>query len=142
MLVHASTTGEPFGQVIAEGMAAGKPVVATRGGPVPEIVQEGVTGLLVPVGDAPGMAEAIMQLLSEPDRAQQMGKLDGVARVNFSPSDMLCEVSKRSMMISYNKKNQKQSSVSLLCAGEPYVEFAVSKSQGSEMWNQICRRQK
>jgi glycosyltransferase involved in cell wall biosynthesis len=73
VLVHASTTGEPFGQVIAEGMAACKPVVATMGGAVPEIVQDGVTGLLVPMGDAHSMAEAIIKLLSDPELAQQMG---------------------------------------------------------------------
>jgi glycosyltransferase involved in cell wall biosynthesis len=55
-------------------MAAAKPIVATKGGAVPEIVQEGVTGLLVPMGDARGMAEAISQLLSDPDSAQKMGE--------------------------------------------------------------------
>jgi glycosyltransferase involved in cell wall biosynthesis len=74
VLVHASTTGEPFGQVIAEGMAACKPVVATAGGAVPEIVQDGVTGLLVPMGDAQSMAEAITKLLSDPELAGQMGE--------------------------------------------------------------------
>src|SRR4051812_26231978 len=36
LLVHASTSGEPFGQVIVQGMAAAKPIVATNGGGVPE----------------------------------------------------------------------------------------------------------
>ena len=66
ILVHASITGEPFGQVIVEGMAAGKPVVATAGGGVPEIVQDGLTGLLVPMGDPQGMARAICRLLENP----------------------------------------------------------------------------
>jgi glycosyltransferase involved in cell wall biosynthesis len=74
ILVHASTTGEPFGQVIIEGMAARKPVVATNGGGVPEIVVEGETGLLVPMGDAEKMAEAISWLLRHPERARQMGQ--------------------------------------------------------------------
>jgi glycosyltransferase involved in cell wall biosynthesis len=80
LLVHASITGEPFGQVITEAMVVGKPVVATRGGGVPEIVQDGVTGLLVPMGDAPAMAAAICELLADPDRARRMG-LEGRARV-------------------------------------------------------------
>jgi glycosyltransferase involved in cell wall biosynthesis len=80
MLVHASITGEPFGQVIIEAMAVAKPVVATRGGGVPEIVQDGVTGIMVPMGDAPAMAEAICQLLSDPARASAMG-LAGRTRV-------------------------------------------------------------
>ena len=74
ILVHASTTGEPFGQVVVEGMAAGKPVVATNGGGIPEIVQDGVTGLLVPMGDAERMAAAICSLLADPARAEEMGR--------------------------------------------------------------------
>lgn len=74
ILVHASTTGEPFGQVVVEGMAAAKPVVATNGGGVPEIVPDKVTGLLVPMGDAPAMAAAIIEVLSNPTLAQAMGE--------------------------------------------------------------------
>jgi glycosyltransferase involved in cell wall biosynthesis len=73
IVVHASTTGEPFGQVIIEGMAGTKPVVATNGGGVPEIVEDGVTGLLVPMGDAVAMAKAIEFLLENPEAARQMG---------------------------------------------------------------------
>lgn len=73
LLVHASTLGEPFGQVVVEGMAAGKAVIATDGGALPEIVIPGETGLLVPMGDAPAMAEAIAALLSDPARASAMG---------------------------------------------------------------------
>ena len=75
MVVHASTTGEPFGQVVAEGMAAGKPVVATNGGGVPEFVEDGVTGLLVPMGDAAALANGIDSLLSDPERMERMGSL-------------------------------------------------------------------
>jgi glycosyltransferase involved in cell wall biosynthesis len=80
LLVHASTVAEPFGQVILEGMAAGKPVVATRGGGVPEIVEEGVTGLLVPMGDVEAMADAICTVLADPAAAQRMGQ-QGYQRV-------------------------------------------------------------
>jgi glycosyltransferase involved in cell wall biosynthesis len=73
VLVHASTRPEPFGQVIIEGMAAGKPVVATNAGGVPEIVEDGVTGLLVPMGDEISMAAGIDRLLTNPQAARQMG---------------------------------------------------------------------
>jgi glycosyltransferase involved in cell wall biosynthesis len=73
ILVHASTIGEPFGQVVTEGMVAGKPVVATDGGGVPEIVEAGVTGLLVPMGDVDALAGAMVTLLSDPVRARAMG---------------------------------------------------------------------
>jgi glycosyltransferase involved in cell wall biosynthesis len=75
ILVHASTVGEPFGQVIVQGMACGKPVIATNGGGVPEIVVDGKTGLLVPRNEASAMAEAICILLADEQRARQMGML-------------------------------------------------------------------
>ena len=73
LVVHASTTPEPFGQVIIEGMAAGKPVVATNGGGVPEIVEDGKTGILVPMGDSAAMAAAICNILENPQHAAEMG---------------------------------------------------------------------
>jgi glycosyltransferase involved in cell wall biosynthesis len=85
VLVHASTRPEPFGQVIIEGMAAAKPVVATNAGGVREIVEDGVTGFLVPMSDPERMAEAIDRLLGDPGMAHAMG-LRGQAHVtqNFS----------------------------------------------------------
>ncbi len=74
IVAHASIMGEPFGQVVVQGMAAGKPVVATDGGALPEIVLPGETGLLVPMGDAPAMARAFADLLTDPDRAKKMGQ--------------------------------------------------------------------
>ncbi len=74
VVVHASTSGEPFGQVIVEAMLASKPVVATNGGGVPEIVQEGRTGWLVPMNDATAMAAAVIRLLENPETARQMGR--------------------------------------------------------------------
>jgi glycosyltransferase involved in cell wall biosynthesis len=74
--VHASTRPEPFGQVIIEAMAAGIPVVATNAGGVPEIVEHGVTGMLVPMGDAESMAAAIGTLLAEAPLAARIA-LDG-----------------------------------------------------------------
>lgn len=74
IVVHASTIGEPFGQVIIEAMAEGKPVVATNGGGVPEIVEDGINGLLVPMNDASRMAQALAWLLEHPDDAACMGR--------------------------------------------------------------------
>lgn len=74
VVVHASTTGEPFGQVIVEAMLASKPVVATNGGGVPEIVEEGRTGFLVPMNDASALGAAIISLLEDPVTARRMGQ--------------------------------------------------------------------
>ena len=69
ILVHASTTPEPFGQVVVEGMLAGLPVIATDGGGVREIITHGQTGLLVPCGDVDALAESLQRLLDRPDEA-------------------------------------------------------------------------
>ena len=73
VVVHASCTPEPFGLVVIEGMAAGKPVVATAAGGVLDIIEDGVNGLLVPCKDSKAMAEAILQILSDRDKAKRMG---------------------------------------------------------------------
>ena len=73
LLVHASTSGEPFGQVILEGMAAGLPVIATRGGGVPEIISDGENGLLTRMGDPADLAAALLALLSDPAKARRLG---------------------------------------------------------------------
>ena len=73
ILVHASTTPEPFGQVVIEGMAEGIPVVATRGGGVVEIITDGENGLLVPMGDAEALACALARLLDDPVEARRLG---------------------------------------------------------------------
>jgi glycosyltransferase involved in cell wall biosynthesis len=62
VVVHASRTPEPFGQVIVEAMAAGRAVVATAAGGAPEIVSDGVDGLLVPTDDVNAMATALRRL--------------------------------------------------------------------------------
>jgi glycosyltransferase involved in cell wall biosynthesis len=74
LLVHASTVGEPFGQVIVEAMTAGLPVIATEGGGVPEIVLHGETGLLVPMKEVDAMASAMIHILSDPVAAREMGR--------------------------------------------------------------------
>jgi len=74
-----SSVGEPFGRVIIEAMATGRPVVATKSGGVPEVVVDGQTGLLVPPEDAQSLSGAIETLLADGQRAQQMGA-EGLTR--------------------------------------------------------------
>ena len=56
---------ESFGRVLVEAMAAGVPVVGTRSGGAPEIVREGLDGLLVAPGDAFEMSDAILKLIND-----------------------------------------------------------------------------
>ncbi len=72
--------GEHFGRVLIEAMAMAKPVVATDGGGVPEIVRHGETGLLVPPGRPAQLAQAILTLLNDPAYAATLG-LAGRERV-------------------------------------------------------------
>ncbi|HUB27188.1 MAG TPA: glycosyltransferase [Tepidisphaeraceae bacterium] len=82
LLVHASITGEPFGQVVIEAMAAGRPVVATDGGGIPEIVLDGQTGLLVPMSDPAAMSAAICRIIADPTLAAEMGRLGRLRVLN------------------------------------------------------------
>jgi len=73
VLVHASILPEPFGRVLLEGMALRKPLVASDGGAVPEIVVDGVTGLLFRTGDSSHLAQCLERMLEDPDMASRMG---------------------------------------------------------------------
>jgi glycosyltransferase involved in cell wall biosynthesis len=68
------TLTEALPTVLAEAMAARKPVIASKVGGVPEIVDDGVNGLLLPPADARKLAKAIISLLGDPERAAAMGK--------------------------------------------------------------------
>lgn len=73
VLVHASITPEPFGQVIVEGMAQGKAVVATAAGGPLEIITNGVDGVLVPPDDPAALSAALVSLLDDPPRRARLG---------------------------------------------------------------------
>jgi teichuronic acid biosynthesis glycosyltransferase TuaH len=67
VLVHASTTPEPFGQVILEAIAAGVPVIATDAGGAREIIKHEVSGLLTPPGDVRALARALRRVADDTD---------------------------------------------------------------------------
>jgi glycosyltransferase involved in cell wall biosynthesis len=68
------TLREPFGIAFLDAMACGVPCVGTRTEAVPEIIEEGKTGLLVPPGDAIALMAALDRLLAHPDQARAMGE--------------------------------------------------------------------
>jgi glycosyltransferase involved in cell wall biosynthesis len=70
-VLSSRVEGNPLS--VMEAMAAGLPVVSTAVGGVPELVREGVTGLLVPSEDAGALAQAMQALVDDPVRRQAMG---------------------------------------------------------------------
>jgi glycosyltransferase involved in cell wall biosynthesis len=72
-IVVVPSFGEGFGMVALEAMERGRAVIASDAGGLPEIVEAGETGLIVPPGDASALAAAIVELASDPARAAALG---------------------------------------------------------------------
>jgi glycosyltransferase involved in cell wall biosynthesis len=86
IVVHASDN-EPFGIVVIEAMALGKPVVAGADGGPTEIITNGADGLLVPYGDVQGVASAVLRLLEDPEASKRMGQRARTRARDFSSDE-------------------------------------------------------
>jgi glycosyltransferase involved in cell wall biosynthesis len=86
---------EGMGRVLLESMAMGKPVVASRVGGIPDLVENGVNGLLVTPGDTQELADALQKILNDKKLAQRLGK-EGQKRVKeqFSADVMVQSIEK------------------------------------------------
>lgn len=90
-----ATRREASGTVFVEAGAAGLPTVGTRVDGVPEMLQEGITGLLVPLDDIPALTQALQTLIEDPDLRQRMGHAGmRFCRENspFSPETMAATI--------------------------------------------------
>ena len=97
MAVSSHTEGSP--NVVLEAMAAGLPIAATAVGGIPEILEEGLTGLMVPPRNPDAMASAILRILTDPEMRLRLGAAARLrAESNFTP-----EVYKRSLVEFYQK---------------------------------------
>lgn len=77
---------EPFGLVVTEAMAMEKPVVGFRSGALPEIIEDGKEGLLVEPKNVEQLSRGLCELLGDPDRRREMGRLGREKVLNqFSP---------------------------------------------------------
>jgi glycosyltransferase involved in cell wall biosynthesis len=72
VVVNPARFAEPFGRVAPEALVAGRPVVATRVGAIPEVLREGVDGLLVDPDDPEALATAVARLLDDPSLADRL----------------------------------------------------------------------
>lgn len=90
VVIHSSTSAEPFGRAVVEAMLAGRPVVATDAGGVREIIDTPDVGRLVPPGDVNALAGAIAELFAEPEATARMAEAGRAqARTRFSLSAVL-----------------------------------------------------
>jgi glycosyltransferase involved in cell wall biosynthesis len=92
IVVHASTQPEPFGMVIAEAMASGRPLVAVKAGGASELFEDGADALGYAAGNAAELAVRLGQLIVDPARrAALAASARRTACVKFTPERMACE---------------------------------------------------
>lgn len=81
---------ESFGLAIVQAMGVGLPVVATNTGGIPEVITEGKSGFLVEAANPEALTEAILELLRNPKKAREMGKMaEKEAKLKFNLKDMI-----------------------------------------------------
>ena len=81
-----------MGRVLVEAMAAGKPVVASRVGGIPDLVKHGENGFLVEPGDAEGLSQAILTLLNDELMRSEFGKNGRAIAPDFSLERMIKKI--------------------------------------------------
>jgi glycosyltransferase involved in cell wall biosynthesis len=109
IMVHASISPEPFGQVVIEAMAEGVPVIGSDGGGVREIITHGNDGLLSPMGDAEALAKTLLGLLQNPAQANQLAR-GGYATVRqrFTATNNARQIEEvYTQMLTHRPKKQK-----------------------------------
>ena len=83
---------EGMGRVLVEAMASGRPIVASRTGGIPDLVQHGQTGLLVAPADELGLADAIQRILRDPKKAEIMGQKGKARSRRYSVESMVAKL--------------------------------------------------
>jgi len=78
---------EALGRVVVEAMATGTPVIGSRVGGIPEIIEDGATGFLVPPADEDALEEKIRWMLTHPEEAREMGRKARCFAASFFSTD-------------------------------------------------------
>jgi len=93
ILVHASTQPEPFGRVIAEGMACGRAVICSAAGGAAELITDGQDALAHSPGDDEGLAALLTALTRDPELRGRLGRAGRItAERRFDPSRLASEL--------------------------------------------------
>jgi glycosyltransferase involved in cell wall biosynthesis len=90
VLVVPSLCPEVFGLIVLEAFTAGRPVIVSDAGGLPELVHDGVDGFIVPHGDASALASAMSRLAADPTQVAKMSSaIQSVRSVNQHVGDLL-----------------------------------------------------
>jgi glycosyltransferase involved in cell wall biosynthesis len=92
VVVVPSTRPEPFGMVVVEAMALGRPLIATNAGGPAEMITDESDGLLVEPGSSSALAEALQRMIGDPEWARELGCRAPVAAARFTPEAMALKV--------------------------------------------------
>jgi glycosyltransferase involved in cell wall biosynthesis len=108
IVVHSSTQPEPFGNVIAQGMACGRAVIASNAGGAAELVEANVNALSHPPGDAIALAQGIEELAKQPDLRARLGAAGReTAEQRFDRTRLAWELSPIYRNVIYNRNDDK-----------------------------------
>ena len=106
MLLVPSLWEEPFGVIILEAMSQGLPVIASKVGGIPDILENEKTGLLVPPGDSLKMAEAVKKLVDNPSLHETISR-NGIKRVQEEyTNELIIEKIENYMFSVFNESNR------------------------------------
>lgn len=91
VVVVPSIYDESFGLIAVESMSKGTPVVAFACGGIPEVIEDGRDGYVVPIGDTTAMADRIIRILSDSKMAKRLGDYGRNVYMNRFSVDIMCE---------------------------------------------------
>ncbi len=113
IVCQASRWQEAFGQVIAEAMASGKPVIGTRVGGIPEVVEDGVSGFLINKNSPAELADKILVLANDRELQLSMGHAGReICREKFELQGMVRQVMNLYDVPALGKRTARQTSTS------------------------------
>lgn len=96
---------EGFGLTLTEAMVRGKPVVATKVGAIPEIVQDGITGLLAEPADATSLSELILRVLTDSELARKLAQSGNEQVKKHNSLSEMCRLTERVYLELQNNSN-------------------------------------